>query len=351
MDILRAHPELAPEVFQTHLAPKYEECHVFVESPVGCDTNLRKIAQIESDLLELQGCKDSELQALQKYTGSLEPTLINKRTSASSKKASMWTCRDRWIACDNIASESATWELSCALEERYLAIRTQEMELQEQRGTYERRLETLAHQKEAWALTEVEIEKRLAELHAPGGAAEAEETLREEVEFLLASTVILEWTRLRTFSDAVTAADQRQSLLNEALFISDTHQAELDKFARESQGRILTLEEKRLNVDNRALRKERYDNYRAIRARGDEERTAEIDKLIKESKKLTTDIGILCLIRARGDEPAFKRTAKIDKLIKENQQLKADIGVLGVIRTHDDEGRTAEIDKLIKENK
>ncbi|KAJ6449501.1 hypothetical protein C8R47DRAFT_1084704 [Mycena vitilis] len=93
--------------------------------------------KIESDLIQLQRLKDGEMETLREGKSAAERLLETKKNSKRSRQSLPGSVK--WgLRCEQ-----------CALEERYLSIRTVESELEEKRRTYDRDLQDLTTQREA----------------------------------------------------------------------------------------------------------------------------------------------------------------------------------------------------------
>ncbi|KAJ7433288.1 hypothetical protein B0H11DRAFT_2122343 [Mycena galericulata] len=194
------------------------------------EQKLRKIAQIESESLELQFRKDNEIQAVRKSI--ILFALTRESAELNSVKSSLSDLRDEYDRERKIGSELRT-----ALEERYISIRTQETDLEARRRAYDKDLEEHKPSIEALTAESSNDESALAELRQRFDAVEAEKTALE------AASIRFQALTLHTSA----AATQRQTLFKETLSISNgkviAKQAEFDKLARESTTTIRALQQ------------------------------------------------------------------------------------------------------------
>ncbi|KAJ7664599.1 hypothetical protein DFH06DRAFT_1188180 [Mycena polygramma] len=280
MDVLQAHPELAPELFQVvsnalttaqHRILQLEQQLAATEQtgtqrtsdnsgghlspPECCQDKDRKILKIESDPLQLQRLKDSEMEKLREGKDTAERVLETKENEFKALTADFE--RERKMGS----------ELRTALEEHYLSIRTVESELEEKRRTYDRDLQDLTAQKEACSLNGTDYKRTLEEIQGRYAAVVAEkDALQEKHRETLAAlasknhslvrtveTKQAEFTTLEQRFQALSkhtsaSTAQSKSLFKEALSASNAKvvakQQEIDKLANDSNARINALEEK-----------------------------------------------------------------------------------------------------------
>ncbi|KAJ7849880.1 hypothetical protein B0H13DRAFT_1905989 [Mycena leptocephala] len=190
-------------------------------------------------------------------------------------------------------------ELRTALEERYLAIRTVESDLEERRRTFDRDLEDLTREKEAWGSKQVEHERALEEIGECSSAEKASLLEKHRVIFValasknsglvrtLESKQAECTAREQKFQAVSTHAASSQAFSKEALRVSNgkiiAKQADLDKLQQhldtldsESSAKIKSLaQELRIATDNLST----SQNVRAVLTLNLQEDSAKIQEL------------------------------------------------------------------------
>ncbi|KAJ7867285.1 hypothetical protein B0H13DRAFT_1897649 [Mycena leptocephala] len=269
MDLIGAHPQLAPEVVQVlsnalktaerrvhELEQELAEQKAFSSSSTAggippcssqcCPDKIQKISQIESDLARLQSLENSEIQKLSEEKSTLELALETTRQQCDEQQRKNTDITEEYERERKMGSELRTLQ---ALEERYLAIRTVESDLKERRRTSDRDLETLTRQKEEWGLKQAEHERAIEEIRE--GSAAAITSLQEKHSVTLAAlasknsglvrtlqSTQAECTTLEQKFQALSAhAAASQSSFKEALRVSNgkviAKQADLDKLQQQ----------------------------------------------------------------------------------------------------------------------